>query len=437
MLIIIVVLFILMFSIGVRLNKKLKVANRFLLFALILWFICLSLSTINLYDLYEVSTSTYLLLLLDVISFFLGYCSIRAVSDKGDSSISFDSLLQSRIYKVFLCFCTIVSVYMAVTQYNIIAAYGLGIIREDFWDIMFERQPFWLAFAYTFILQGFFFFAIPLLMYCLENRSHIFDIICLTVFLFTFSFIAGGRVRFLYIVVGAIFYIISRYKVFRPSRVSYKLMIIFIAGAVIAATAMSTLRAGEQEVTGDNLSVGWKKNAEQAVTYNTGSFVALDRLLHSSKLDLIGGPYIFRATFGGWEEFMSKIGGKLFGKNFDHINKRTVYYFQDHTVMISNDIVFNYAYTNLIYHYIDLGVFGVFLYPFLFGLFIKVLINRMNRTNSAYLFCLLSFLFIVVSQSPFTLLIVKPFALPYILILLFLDYFKYRKKSRIEIIQSE
>lgn len=426
-----------MFCIGLRLNKTSKVASRILFLALLLWFICLSLSKINLYDLYEVSDSTYFLLILDVFSFFLGYCCISTVPDKVNSAINFESLLQSIIYKALLFFCTIVSVYMAVTQFTIIAASGLGIVREDFWEIMFEGQPFWLAFAYTFILQGFFFFAIPVLMYCLENRSHFIDIICLSLFLFTFSFLAGGRVRFLFIVVGAIFYIISRYKVSRPSRVSYRLMLLFIASAVIAATALSTLRAGEHEVTGDNLSVGWQKNAKQAVTYNTGSFVALDKLLHSPSLDRLGGPYIIRATFGGWEEFMSKIGGKLTGKEFDHINKHTVYFFQDNSLMISSEIEFNFAYTNLIYHYLDLGVFGVFLYPFLFGLFFKVLINRMNRSNSAYLFCLLSFLFIVVYQSTFTLLIVKPFAIPYILTLLLLDYFKSRKKNRKIIMQRE
>ena len=423
-----------MFCIGVRLNKTSKLASRFLFLSLFLWFICLSLSKINLYDLYEVSHSTYLLLLLNVFSFFLGYCCIRAVPDKDSSSINFESLLQSRTYKAILLFCTVVSVYMAVTQLNIIIASGLGLVREDFWEIMFEGQPFWLAFAYTFILQGFFFFAIPLLMYCLENRCHYYDIIFLTIFLFSFSFLAGGRVRFLLIIVGAIFYFISRYKVLHPSRVSYLLMIIFIVGAIIAVTALSTLRAGEHEVTAENLSVGWEKNAKQAVTYNTGSFVALDQLLHSPSLEYLGGPYIFRATFGGWEEFMSKIGGKLTGKEFDHTNKRTVYYFQDNSLMISSDIEFNYAYTNLIFHYLDLGVLGVFFYPFLFGLFLKSLINRMNRTSSIYLFCLLSFLFIVVYQSTFTLLIVKPFAIPYIIILLLLDYFKSRKKNRIKTI---
>ena len=55
---IIILLFILMFCMGVSLNKASKVANRLLFLALLLWFVFLSLSKINLYDLYEVSDST-------------------------------------------------------------------------------------------------------------------------------------------------------------------------------------------------------------------------------------------------------------------------------------------------------------------------------------------------------------------------------------------
>ena len=303
---------------------------------------------------------------------------------------------------------------------------GLGLVRESFWEIMFEDQPFWLAFSYTFILQSVFFFVIPLIIYCLEHRKYFLQLIMMLLFAFSFSFIAGGRVRFLFMGIGALLYFFARYMLPKPQKGSKKIVLLFLGCVLLAVTAMSTLRAGEAEVTSDNIGVGMEKNLRQLIIYNTGSFVALEHALNSESMSNIGGPFIFRATFGGLEEFMAKILGKL-GIPFSDINEKTVYRFQDEELYIGGDTTFNYAYTNVIFHYYDLGVLGVFLYPFLGGLFVKKIINRMNRNSSPFLLSLLCFLLCIAYNSTFTLLIVKPFAIVYILVLLCLDK-KYTKE---------
>jgi len=423
-----------MFGIGFRLNESSRFSRRFFVFSLAFWFVALVVSVVNPYDLFPVSDSTYLLLLLNVFSFFIGYSSIKTVKDMPDNYIDFEPILVSRIFKVVLYFCLVVSIHMLVTQFTIIAMYNVGVIRQSFYEVMFEGQPGWMAFAYTFVLRPFFFFVIPLLLYCIDNRSHYFDLICMMIFTFAFSFISGGRTRFIFIVIIALFYFMARYKMKKKNILSRsnKGMVVFILGAVIAATIMSSLRAGEKEVDKDGLSKGWEKNITQLVTYNTGSFVALEDFLNSPYMDNVGGPFFFRSTFGGVEEFFSKIIGKLTGIEPEHINKRTIYYMQDKEIQISNNIDFNFAYTNVIFHYLDLGVLGVFLYPFLFGLFVKKTVNKINKTNSPYLFCLLAFMFCTIYYSLFSLLLVLPFAIPYSVLLLFLDNYN-NKKSKVAI----
>lgn len=436
MVIIILVLFILMFIGSYKLNRTSKLANRFILFVLIIWFFCLFFSKINIYGINKVSDSTYFLLLLNVLSFCIGFCSVKTLRDNNNNNICLDYILESAYFKIILCFSLAVSLHMFTTQFKIIAMSGLGLVRESFWEIMFENQPFWLAFSYTFILQSFFFFIIPFIIYCIEHRKYLLQLIMMILFAFSFSFIAGGRVRFLFIGIGVLLYFFARYMLPKPKKGSAKIVLIFLGCVLLAVTAMSTLRAGEAEVTSDNLSVGMEKNLKQLIIYNTGSFVALDKALNSESVTSIGGPFLFRATFGGFEEFMAKILGKI-GINFSDINEKTVYRFQDEELYIGGDITFNYAYTNVIFHYYDLGVLGVFLFPFLGGLFVKKIINKMNRNSSPFLLSLLCFLLCVAYNSTFTLLIIKPFAIIYILFLLYLDKQYTKKANKIALNQVE
>ena len=87
-----------------------------------IWFISLSISTFNLYDLYPVSIETYTIMLINILGFVLGFVSVKIEKSKfinsGNDLLSGDiaSLLNSRSFFVFFV-CGIILVYSFLRNY--------------------------------------------------------------------------------------------------------------------------------------------------------------------------------------------------------------------------------------------------------------------------------------------------------------------------------
>jgi oligosaccharide repeat unit polymerase len=241
--------------------------------------------------------------------------------------------------------------------------------------------------------------------------------------------IAGGRIRLIMVLCAIIFYYFSRSVLPKEKNKSSKFSLIFITSLIVFfATIVATFRAGETEINKDSLLVGVEKNIKQLVIYNTGPCRAFDYAIEHDFVHQQGGPFLGRATIGGIEEFLNKITRHLVGFEDKHINQKTIYYLQDLIIYVAPDIKFNYAYTNAIYHYFDFGLFGVIIFPFIFGLFTKNVIDKIYYSGSVWLYLMLSFFYAVLMQSTFTLLLVQPFAIPLLVFLYIMHRIKFGRQ---------
>ena len=163
---------------------------------------------------------------------------------------------------------------------------------------------------------------------------------------------------------------------------------------------------------------------KQFITYSLLPFRLFDYALSNQYLDKIGYQYGL-STFDGLNRY-AWIILKKFGITISLVSENTTDFFQDSWISVGEDTVANYAYTNAIYHYLDFGVLGIFIFPFLFGIFFRLLIKRFYKSFSVPLYCLLFYLFFVLMHMIFTWHIQKMYALAFIGIMTFYS-FKKRK----------
>ena len=107
------------------------------------------------------------------------------------------------------------------------------------------------------------------------------------------------------------------------------------------------------------------------------------------------------------------------------IYEKTTDFFQDNWVLVGKARPANYAYTNVIYHYLDFGIFGVILFPFFFSILLRWTIKMFYRYGSISAFCLLFYLFFVFVHAIFSWHLNKAYSLGFILLMIF--FIKKRK----------
>jgi len=77
-------------------------------------------------------------------------------------------------------------------------------------------------------------------------------------------------------------------------------------------------------------------------------------------------------------------------------------FLQTDYIYIGQDIEFNYAYTNVLYFYLDFGIPGIIVFSFLWGYFIRRMIFLFYQRLDMYMTILLCYLYSIIFLSVFT-----------------------------------
>ena len=416
-------------------KKMTSMAKRSAITIVSFWSLCLFVSTFNPFGLYDVSSYVYLLLILNVCCFAFGFVSKNDAKNQKRAEIfdfGIENLLESKIYLISILFSITVTWYLTYNQRSVVAIYNLGYLRENFYVLMFEGKPL-LAFIYVNLLQPAYEFALFLLCYLLVYKRNIKHIILLSLFIVPFMFISGGRTRAMMIVFYFAFIVLGNNLFNKAKETNSFLSLKFkhILGVSIIFLFLfllfsytSVLRLGAEELDKESMSAGIEKSATQICTYCTGSFRAFQYSLEHDYLNEIGGLKFGRATFGGLESFLERIIRHLLGIQMPNVTEQTVNMLQTNEITVGSGVQssFNYAYTNLIYNYCDFGVFGILLFPFLFGRFFKRFLDFAWNYPSIYSLALVAYLFEIGIYSVFSLLTATdPASIPYIILLIMLS----------------
>lgn len=378
------------------LRIKQKVTRYF--YYIVCGFISLTLfvSIANPFELYEVSTKAYVFISLGFIFWGLGYIKRHRVNHNTNVIVEHDSV--SSLFKSRRLFFTYVAsfcflLYLAITQWQFILINGAMLnLKTDTFEIIFNNNSMMYLF-YQCVSFPLFYLSIALFSYLYITKGSRLYLTISFLYILLFCYIGGKRGYFQTTIEGFfIIYILVNLKkglsLFQMMRSSYRLLI-FICILYLGAAYMTSIGGG-----GGDLKSAGNENAKNLVVYNVGAYRAFDYALDKNFYEKSNGPHYGAATFGGFIEYYSTNIFNRIGLNTRSVRENTMTLLQDTPITVGNGVDFNFLYTSFMYFYFDFGVLGILLISFMFGWFVRYIVDVFAFENTFSSIGLVSYIFI-------------------------------------------
>lgn len=419
-------------------NISNTILRNMVLVFLLFWCSTLTLSTFNPFNLFNVSYSTYFLLLLFVISFTVGVLSYKSIAiQKVNNTPNFgfliDKIITNKLFVLFIILLDAVLLYLYVKEQSILAMYSVAEMRVNIDELLYEGNSFlgltrnMIIIPITPIIT---FLGTYLLMY---NRKHIFPLALVMFFVGVSALLGGSRGGILRIAIYCIFMIICK-EVFanggKKNKSMFPIIVKFIPILIAVLIVMSNMTAQrEYDMHGfswKGVVLGAESLSKHFITYCTGPFRALDYSFQNEYLERVGG-YKFGGCTLGFIDGMISLVLNTIGINYRPAYRELATLLQENWILIGGGESFNFAYTALIFPYMDFGLFGIILIPFIFGRIVAIISNRFVKTKNPMLLIVLGYLFTVMIDTIFTWRLYRHQAF-ITFMYIFLLYIWYKKK---------
>ena len=369
-----------------------KLSRIIILVYLIWWSVWLSLSCLNLYDLYKVSDETYALLLLGVLLFFIGYITASNTKKHTIRKAHIVNVVDHKAFYFFSCAALCV-LFFYWYRYMSILEISPNIRMERYsTTYVFKRAAELLL--YNYLIEPFISIAIIVIAYMIIRRQFVsskFVVLFLCVFFYATFGMARGPFLSIGVSMVILFFVCNLENKEKnnvlPCLTAAKsktlpLGFIIVAGGVLVIIAVFTTayRYGMREISVQSLMTGAYYFFENFIIYFTGPFRALE---HGIQVYPAQTGWLFgRGTFAGIDELiyysLMVIGFplKTYGNGIiGNLLQGTI-------LTIGENRYFNFAYTNLMVFYFDFGVPGVAIFSFLFGNILRRTVYLYQRNKS-------------------------------------------------------
>lgn len=365
-------------------------------------YICTTLliSLSNPYDLYDVSTWTYLYLTLGFLCFWIGYISMRKRHGYDftiDPGSMLDSLLSSKVLWMIYVVSLLLMLSLAVTQWVLIRAQGaMWNLKVDAFEVLFGNNSL-LYFVYQCIAFPMFYLCVVLFSYSFINKGVSKKSLLCLFYALIFCYVGGKRGYFqtlieIFVIIYVVHKLNNGQRLLQMLKSSYK--VFFMLFVVYLGAAYMTSLNSDEGLSKQKLRESGDENAKNLVIYNVGAYRAFDYALRNNYFLQCGGYHYGRATVGGCVEYyVTNIASRL-GLGMKTVREQTMLKLQDDSIYIGKDIPFNFLYTSFMYFYFDFGFIGILLFSYLFGRFTKYSIVLYESDRSMGSLAFLSYMFV-------------------------------------------
>lgn len=417
--------------------------SRFFLYSYVAyWCISLFVSCFQPYGMSENLPFTYLLLLLGMMSFYGGFCTcgrfrLKQITFSKERLYSqITKVLANKFINIIYVFCTIFSLSYAKNALIAAALEEGAIMSVDRMELIFEGSA--ISFLiYNYIIIPVFYLTLTFLSVVIvkPNKRYTLFYICASLFLISYVILAGGRSVFviilMYLFLTYILLNIRKNKII----VSYKFLrngaILTLAAFIGMAFQTGYRQTGSYALSGDDAIESISHMGESFLIYSVIPIRLFDVAIRNDVPDRLGCPHFGRATVAGTDEIACGIVRRITGDR----PKSTidiVHYTQDTWIsLIPNRNPFNYCYTALFYNYLDYGLFGIILLPFLFGWLLRISIIVFLRYCTIPAFAIVSFGYFMMLHSLFTCYFIKNWVIMYCVVLIIWQYLATRVRFKI------
>ena len=367
------------------------------------WFISLFLSTLGLYDYKVPKFETLFCLCIScwalIGGFLLIKCPVKSVDLKQSGiQLSIRGFFKNKLFVGVLVVLTCYSLYLLYKFYTFMALGDLYQIRNLYFESgdlniygeLFPNMNYWILKPFSFLCAGLFGFGV------LYYRSKL--LLLIFVMLFSLSSLGGGRLDyFRYLVIPLLLFGYCFYpKRFKVTLKKGFLILVMAAAMFFLLTIIGAGRRGYMEFDKESLDVGVEMTTENLMSYSYGPIVAFDYALNNNYLDKLGGYSYGTLTFNAFNGLLDiafRMIGISYGTNFSDF----VILKQDTWITLSRqnfDKNWNALFSWNFYFYLDFGIVGMIVLPFLFGFLIRKSIYWFYRYQNVSSMMLLSILFL-------------------------------------------
>lgn len=404
----------------------------------LIWLIPLGISMANPFGLYAVSLDVYIIVIVGILSFNIGYLTLNN-SSKIHLRISIineiNSISNIRLIRIIFLTCLVLLCSLALTQWRLISFQGgMGNLKLEFFELIFNSNS-GLFFLYQAIIIPLFFISCMLFTYMTISSVFSKKSLLLFVYIFIFSYVGGKRGYFsIFLQYFLIAYVAKR---FAKSTINHYIktktwITIFSLGilAFSGAAYMTSVGSSGSYFEKNDFTEAAIQNAENTIVYQIGPYRALDYALQNDYIEKYGGYTWGRATLGGMIDYYGCGILNMLDIPVQRARDLSMNPLQNNSIPVGENRTWNFSYTSFYYFIFDLGWIGVFLFSFLFGIFVRYSVNLYNNIATIGSLCLMGYLFIGCVLFNATWFNISLYTLPTILICIILSQFelKIRKK---------
>lgn len=410
------------------------------------WGISIFVSCFNPFDMKPNSNETYYLLLFGMLSFVLGFILFGFRTTILDTNINVNYLREkvqrltgSKMLKLLYLFCTVFASEFMFTALVMSELNGETLTGDDRGEILFEGSYVY-KFFYHFIMNPLYYITLSLLSVVILGRIKNRIVFCVLSILFIVASIvlSGGRSKFVIIIMYYIFSYVCLIPNIRKQLFKIKNMILSIVILLVMLLAMALQTGfrstGTYSLTGDDFFENIKSMGETIGVYSVIPIRLFDYALNNYYFEKFDGPYYGRATLAGCDGIATGVVRRFSGIDNESTLK-IVDYLQDNGIyIIPGKHPYNYCYTALFFCYMDYGIFGVIILPFVFGYILRYYISQLYKYSSLPAFIIVAFGYFMVMHSLFQNYFIKNWTIPFCLVMALWQYIFYTKGYKIKLL---
>ncbi len=411
--------------------------SKFVLWSFFLvWSGAIILSQFGFYGLDIPKDRTILYVSIHLITFYAGFFIVNQKSTKHKLNLQkIDSKLGESIFKIIdnkyflslfgVLFLYVFSLYLKLRAFLAVSQ-SLGDARNAFYEGNFYGP-------YYELINNFLLTPIScVLMFAwgymtIKKRNILWVLI--GVFLFLNFSLSGGRLGYFKIFITLVFV----WQIFSYGRklVSLfskrSLLIISLGiGVYLLTVFITSARLGGVSSSQQFEKEYVEETNKHMVTYFVGPVVAFDYALENNYVSKNRGYKYGALTFSSIEEILY-IGVLRLNRDYKRPISEYSKLIQHDLILIGDGITWNALFTWCLYFYLDLGVAGLILFPFIFGIMIRKLIFYCYKNPNLYSLSILCFFYVdlMISVMKYSW---QSFAL--IVMLLFFFYMSNKSKNK-------
>ena len=355
------------------------------------WSIWLLVSAINPFNLYEVRATTYILFVVFLISFSIGFLLLAKNTNVINNKFQFLSKKPS-ITSLIINVGTFLSlIYFSIKYNRILTTMGVLDARNIKFELglLFSSNNEYLFFNVIIAAIVYISFIISIITYINTKKISVLLILSM-VNLYMYATIGLGRLAIFEATIIVLLAVIFS-RIFRISNSSIKgkiVLVLVTLGGIGSIFSITSRRLGTN-LAEQGLTETIMFTLEQGIIYFVGPISAFNQFLVTDVTRSVGHTY-GRATVGGLDYLFSLLFSYM-NYPFDSANDITAS-FTKPTIDIGSQQGFNAFYSALMNFYIDFGALGVIALSFLFGLLLAVTWNMYIVNGNVYTLSLLIYM---------------------------------------------